>query len=90
MSTHDSTAAGQGDSARVPLVVAATVLGLVAVSLAREMLSPLLLAAVIVIIVHPVRRPLERRGWPRWLATTPVPDADADAAPAQETPSGSA
>ena len=27
---------------------------------------------MIVIVCHPVRRPLERRGWPRWAATTVV------------------
>ena len=39
---------------------------------ARELVGPLVLAAVIVIICHPVRHPLERWGWPRWAATTGV------------------
>ncbi|HYP73509.1 MAG TPA: AI-2E family transporter, partial [Microbacterium sp.] len=38
----------------------------------REIVGPLALAAVIAIICHPIRHPLERRGWPSWLATTMV------------------
>ncbi|MFH8251078.1 AI-2E family transporter [Microbacterium sp. B2969] len=52
--------------------LAAAVVALAGVSYARELVGPLALAAVIVIICHPVRFPLERRGWPRWLATTMV------------------
>jgi len=52
--------------------LAAAVIALAGVSFARELVGPLALAAVIVIICHPVRHPLERRGWPRWLATTGV------------------
>lgn len=54
------------------LGLAAAVIALVGMSLGRELIGPLAVAAVIVIICHPVRRPLERRGWPRWLATTAV------------------
>ncbi|WP_431804708.1 AI-2E family transporter [Microbacterium sp. bgisy203] len=54
------------------LGLAAAVLVLAGVYLAREIIGPLALAAVIVIICEPVRRPLERRGWPRWAATTAV------------------
>ncbi len=54
------------------LVAAAAVVVLAGVSFAREIAAPLALAAVIVIIVHPIRRPLERRGWSRWAATTVV------------------
>ncbi len=57
---------------RILLGLAATVIVLAGVSAARELVGPLALAAVIVIICHPVRHPLERRGWPRWLATTAV------------------
>ena len=39
---------------------------------AREIVGPLALGAVLVIICHPVRRPFERWGWPRWAATTMV------------------
>ncbi|MBD5788330.1 AI-2E family transporter [Cellulosimicrobium terreum] len=39
---------------------------------AGDVLAPILLAAVIVIICHPVRFGLERRGWPRWAATGAV------------------
>lgn len=57
---------------RVLIGLAAAVIALAGLSLARELVGPLALAAVIVIICHPVRHPLERRGWPRWLATTAV------------------
>ncbi|UNK72541.1 AI-2E family transporter [Microbacterium sp. H1-D42] len=40
--------------------------------LAQDLLTPLALALVIVIICEPIRRPLERRGWPRWTASTAV------------------
>ena len=57
---------------RVLLGLAAAVIALAGLFFARELVGPLVLAAVIVIICHPVRHPLERRGWPRWLATTAV------------------
>lgn len=59
-------------STRVLLSLAGAVILLVGMSLARDVLTPLFVAAVLVIIVHPVRTPLERHGWPRWLATTAV------------------
>jgi predicted PurR-regulated permease PerM len=57
---------------RTLLSLAAAVIVLVGLSFAREIVGPLAIAAMIVIICHPVRHPLERRGWPRWLATTAV------------------
>lgn len=57
---------------RVLLGLAATVIALAGLFFAREIVGPLVLAAVIVIICHPVRHPLEKRGWPRWAATTAV------------------
>lgn len=57
---------------RVLLGLAAAVIALAGISFARELVGPLALAAVIVIICHPVRHPLERAGWPRWAATTGV------------------
>jgi AI-2 transport protein TqsA len=54
------------------LGLAAAVITLAGLFFAREIVGPLALAAVIVIICHPVRHPLERRGWPSWLATTAV------------------
>ncbi|WP_233549795.1 AI-2E family transporter, partial [Cellulomonas rhizosphaerae] len=48
------------------------VVSLAGIHAAREVLAPLFLAAVLVIIVHPIRHPLERRGWPRAAATTAV------------------
>lgn len=57
---------------RVLLGLAAAVIALAGLFFARELVGPLVLAAVIVIICHPVRHPLERWGWPRWAATTGV------------------
>lgn len=57
---------------RVLLGLAAAVVVLAGVSFARELVGPLALGAVIVIICHPLRHPLERHGWPRWAATTAV------------------
>ncbi|MEU1971361.1 AI-2E family transporter [Microbacterium sp. NPDC019599] len=57
---------------RILVGLAAAVVVLAGLSFARELVGPLALGAVIVIICHPVRFPLERRGWPRWAATTAV------------------
>lgn len=54
------------------LGLAAAVIVLAGLFVARDVVGPLALAAVIAIICHPVRHPLERAGWPRWLATTAV------------------
>ena len=64
--------AGLARGTRVLITVAAAVVVFVGVWFAREILVPVAVAAVVVIIAHPVRRPLERRGWPGWLATTAV------------------
>ncbi len=45
---------------------------LAGMSFARDIIGPLAVGAVIAIICHPVRHPLERYGWPRWAATTAV------------------
>ncbi len=57
---------------RILLGLAAAVIVLGGLYMARDIAGPLLLGAVIVIICHPVRGPLERRGWPKWAATTAV------------------
>jgi len=59
-------------SLRVLLVLAATVVVLAGVYFARSLIGPLALAIVLVVICEPARRPLERRGWPRWAGTTAV------------------
>jgi AI-2 transport protein TqsA len=61
---------GLAPSTRTLLSLAAAVIVLAGVYFARELFGPLALAAVVVIIVQPVRAPLQRRGWPRWAATT--------------------
>ena len=57
---------------RVLIGLATAVIALTGLFLAREVVGPLVLAAVIVIICHPLRHPLEHWGWPRWAATTGV------------------
>ncbi|WP_157000837.1 AI-2E family transporter [Agromyces laixinhei] len=57
---------------RVLITLAAAVVVFAGVWFARDILAPAAVAAVVVIIAHPLRRPLERRGWPGWLATTAV------------------
>lgn len=59
-------------SLRVLLGLAAAVVVLAGIFFARDIFGPLALAIVLVVICEPVRRPLERRGWPRWTGTTAV------------------
>ncbi|WP_438853554.1 AI-2E family transporter [Agromyces sp. M3QZ16-3] len=61
-----------GAGLRAGVTVIAALLVLVALWFGRELVAPLALALVLVVIVHPIRHPLERRGWPRWAATTVV------------------
>ncbi|MCB1273772.1 MAG: AI-2E family transporter [Leucobacter sp.] len=63
---------GPSPALRLLLGIAAAVVALAGIHYARDVIGPLALAAVIVIICHPLRHPLERRGIPRWLATTAV------------------
>ena len=67
-----ATPQGLAPPTRTLLFLSAAVIVLAGVHATREVLAPLLLAAVLVIIVHPLRHPLERRGWPRAAATTVV------------------
>lgn len=67
-----STGPSTGHAQRTLVVLAAVVVVLAGVWAARDLLGPLALGAVIVVIVHPLRFPLERRGWPAWAATTVV------------------
>lgn len=54
------------------IALAAAVIALGGVWLARDVLGPIAVAAVVVTIAHPLRFPLERRGWSKWLATSAV------------------
>ena len=72
MTTTTPGAPALPPATRTLLALAAGVVVLAGVHTAREVLAPIFLAAVIIIICHPVRFPLERRGWPRWAATTAV------------------
>lgn len=57
---------------RILLTLAAAVIVLTGLWLCRSVAGPAFLGAAIVIICHPVRTRLDRRGWPRWAATTAV------------------
>ncbi|WP_350348491.1 AI-2E family transporter [Agromyces sp. G08B096] len=70
--TGSTERAGLAHGTRVLLTVAAAIVVFVGVWLARDVLAPAAVAAVVVIVAHPVRHPLERAGWPRWAATTAV------------------
>lgn len=59
-------------SLRVLLSLAAAVIVIAGLFFAREIVGPIALAIVIVVICEPVRAPLERRGWPRWLGSMAV------------------
>lgn len=61
-----------GPTLRILIGLAAAVVVLAGMYAGRELVGPLVLGAVIVIICHPLRHPLERRGWPSWAATTAV------------------
>ena len=56
-------------SLRVLLAIAASVVIIAGLFLAREIVGPIALAIVIVIICEPARAPLARRGLPDWLGT---------------------
>ncbi|MRX43614.1 AI-2E family transporter [Agromyces kandeliae] len=66
------TGATGAPSLRGGVTVIAALLVLVALWFGRELVAPLALALVLVVIAHPIRHPLERRGWPAWAATTVV------------------
>ncbi|MGB4137081.1 MAG: AI-2E family transporter [Microbacterium sp.] len=63
---------GMSPTLRIVSILAASVIALAGLHAARDLFAPLALAAVLVIICHPLRHPLERAGWPRWAATTAV------------------
>lgn len=64
--------AGLAKPTRVLLTLAAAGVASWAIWAGRDVLGPLILAAVLVIVAHPVRRPLDRRGVPRWVGTALV------------------
>lgn len=66
------TASGIPPATRTLVTLAAFVVALAGVHAAHGVLAPLFLAVALVIVVHPMRHPLERAGWPRWAATTAV------------------
>ena len=63
---------GLARGTRVLLTLAAAAIVFAGIWFARDILAPVAVAAIVVIITHPVGRVLEQRGWPRWLATTAV------------------
>lgn len=71
-SPDPATVGGLSPSLRVLLTLAAATVALAGVYFIREVFGPVALAIVIVVICEPLRRPLDRRGWPRWASTTAV------------------
>ncbi|MHA3725301.1 AI-2E family transporter [Leucobacter sp. HY1910] len=61
-----------GSAVMLLVGLASAVVVLFGVWVARGVIGPLALGVVIVMICHPLRRPLERIGLPRWAATTAV------------------
>lgn len=59
-------------SLRILLTLAAASVALAGVYFVRDLFGPIALAIVIVVICDPLRRPLNRRGWPHWASTTAV------------------
>ncbi|KQP01654.1 AI-2E family transporter [Leifsonia sp. Leaf264] len=63
---------GLGLATRVLITLAAASITIAGMAAAKEIIGPIVLSIVLVIIAHPVRAILERRGWARWAATTAV------------------
>ena len=61
--------AGFAPASRVLLTLAAATIAIAGLYLARGVIGPLAVAALVVMVAHPARRPLERRGCPAPLAT---------------------
>jgi len=72
VTTNGPAGPGLTPATRTLIGLAAAVVLFAGVWFARDLLAPAALAAVVVIIAYPVRFPLERRGWPVWLASTAV------------------
>jgi len=68
----EAARAGLAPATRVLISVAAATICIVGITLGREFLAPLILAAVMVIIVHPLRGMITRAGGPSWLGTITV------------------
>jgi AI-2 transport protein TqsA len=56
-------------TARILITVAAASIAVWGLHSARDVIGPLVLAAVLTVVAHPLRYRLEKWGWPRWLAT---------------------
>jgi predicted PurR-regulated permease PerM len=56
----------------VLLGLAAAVVALAGIYLARDVVGPLALALALVVVCEPLRRPLQRAGAPKWVGTTAV------------------
>ena len=70
--TPDPPSGMLSPSLRVLLTLAASAIALAGLYFVRDIFGPIALAIVIVIVCEPLRRPLDRRGWPRWASTTAV------------------
>ena len=74
-SRADAPTDGRGGftpASRVLITLAAATIAVAGLYLSREVSGPLLIAALVVMVSHPVRHPLQRRGVPAPLATAAV------------------
>ncbi|MDN5762077.1 MAG: AI-2E family transporter [Microlunatus sp.] len=67
-----SSRAGFSPASRVLITLAATTVAIVGLHLGRELIGPFAVGALVVLVAHPVRFPLERRGVPSAVATAAV------------------
>lgn len=72
MTDGGGRAEGLAKPTRVLLTLAAAAGAAWGIWAARDVLAPIVLAAVLVVVAHPVCRALDRRGLPRWVGTTAV------------------
>jgi predicted PurR-regulated permease PerM len=59
-------------ASRVLITLAATTVAIIGLYLGRDLIGPFAIAALVVLVAHPVRFPLERKGIPSALATAAV------------------
>lgn len=71
-STDLSARVGFSPASRVLMTLAAAAIAIAGLWLARGVIAPFAIAALVVMVAHPVRRPLERRGVPSGVATAAV------------------
>ncbi|QIK64180.1 AI-2E family transporter [Leucobacter viscericola] len=72
MSTEQAPMTGIPPAIRAVMVLAAGGVAIASIYFVRGMIAPALLAMVVVISVHPLRRKLLSLGWPNWAASCAI------------------